>query len=273
MCSDKTIVIVVPFADFKPEEKRSHQLKQFLSHMIKLINSTTTAIKICIVIAEQNKPDIYFNRGQLLNAGIKWYVEHYNQPDFIIFHDVDMLPDKILFSEYIKMNGSISLVPQDREYKEKYGRVILSAGGGIFGISYADFISANGYPNRFFTWGGEDDAFGKRLKMIKLNNFIRVRKGHITHIDKQRKSHTSKLEYLRKNKIRSMMVYENLEEDQKNWKIDGYNNVQAQDIETTEVAGICAYIVKFNLDETYLAQTITHNEQVYKELSAGGKIA
>ena len=273
MSSKKLIVVIVPFADFKPEEKRAHQLKQFLTHMTKLIKSATSPVKMCIVVAEQNRPNCYFNRGQLLNAGVKWYVDHHTQPDFIIFHDVDMLPDKTLFSEYLKINGSISLVPQDIEYKKKYGRVVLSAGGGIFGISYIDFIAANGYPNGFFTWGGEDDAFGKRLEAVNRSNFIRVHKGHITHIDSQRQSHKSKLEYLRKNKIRSMMVHENLAEDKLNWKSDGYNNIQYKPVDIFEVEGICVYIIKFNLDEKNLEKTIAHNNQVYKELSGGGTIA
>jgi hypothetical protein len=254
-------LIIVPFADFAPEQQRAKQLKQFIAHMTPLIKGTNFEI----VIAEQITPFKYFNRGQLLNAGLKWYIETTAAPQFIITHDVDMLPDKPLFAEYKKANNLISLVPQDAEYKKKYGRVILGPGGGIFGLPYSDFVEANGYPNDFWTWGAEDDAFSKRLNQIGKDKFSRVRNGHIKHIDVQRQSHQTKMDYLRKNKIRSMMAYENMAQDAINWQQNGYNQVP---IDVAEVIEINPQIhhIKLILDETNLAESIAHNERIYKEL-------
>ena len=274
--TDHNILIIVPFADFRPEQKRSEQLKQYISHMEQLISNYNTSnthnntsntdnnTKINIVIAEQISPLKYFNRGQLLNAGIKWYISKNKNPDFVITHDVDMLPDKVLFNEYLIAKKPISLVPQDEEYKKKYGRVILSAGGGIFGLPFQDYIKANGYPNDLWNWGGEDDAFSKRLDNINSKKFTRVKNGHIKHIDIQRESHQSKMEYLRKNKIRSMTVHENLNKDNKNWKNNGINQLKLNVKEFTK--NNCIYHIKCELDESGLKESIEHNEKVYKEL-------
>jgi hypothetical protein len=175
-----------------------------------------------------------------------------------------MLPDKVLFNEYLIAKKPISLVPQDEEYKKKYGRVILSAGGGIFGLPFQDYIKANGYPNDLWDWGGEDDAFSKRLDNINSKKFTRVKNGHIKHIDIQRESHQSKMEYLRKNKIRSMMVHENLNKDNKNWKNNGIKQLKLNVKEFTK--NNCIYHIKCKLDESGLKESIEHNEKVYKEL-------
>jgi hypothetical protein len=254
-------LIIIPFADFKPEQKRAKQLKEFLININKLVSKNCN---IQIVIAEQVLPFDYFNRGQLLNAGLKWFITEFGNPEFIIMHDVDMLPDKTLFNEYLEFNQPISLVPQDAEYRKKYGRINLSAGGGIFGLPFKLYIDANGYPNDLWNWGGEDDAFSKRLDKIHLNKFSRVRKGHIKHIDIQRKSHQSKMEYLRKNKIRSMMVHENLEKDNINWMNNGFKQLKINPKEVKTKG--CIHHIKFELDNIGLIESIEHNEKIYKEL-------
>ncbi len=254
------IVIVVPFAEFNPEEHRSSQLQQYVHHMTGLINETSHIASVSIVIAEQSTPKLYFNRGQLLNAGIKWFTDR-QQPDVIVFHDVDMLPDKTLFAEYMKINTPLSLVPYDDEYKRLYGYGPLGAGGGIFGIPYNDFKKINGYPNTFWGWGGEDNAFDRRMKTNGLQ-YKRVTVGAIHHIDVHRaKSPTTKMDFLRKNKVRSMMVHENLASDSKLWKNNGYANVKAQVIEESTSGPI--HHVKFALNEDKLKQTIEHNKNVY----------
>ncbi len=67
-----------------------------------------------------------------------------------------------------------------------------------------------------------------------------------------------------------MMVHENLADDQKNWQNDGYNNVRATVVDAQQNENtICTYRVQFNLDETNFAETIAHNDQVYKDLGGG----
>ena len=265
------VLIVVPFADFKPEQKRAEQLAKFKKHMAGLIQELNYAGKINIVVAEQISQKNYFNRGQLLNAGIKWYAENIAKPRFVILHDVDMLPDKTLFAQYFKSKSPISLVPQDEDYKKTYGKIILAAGGGIFGLPYVDFIKCNGFPNSFWSWGGEDDAFSRRLANVGVRRFARVKNGHIHHIDVQRESHQTKMDYLRKNQIRSMMVHENLDRDSKEWREDGIADVKAMP-KSTQVIGLddpkvdTVYQVKYELAPTGLDEFISHNERVYKTL-------
>lgn len=254
-------LIIVPYADFYPEQKRPKQLNMFLKHMTPLIKNTN----INIIIAEQYTPEKYFNKGQLINAAVKWFIQKYGEPSYVISHDIDMLPDKILFELYKKAKGPISFVPINDEYREKYGKIIIGAGGGIFGTSYTIYKNANGYPNNMWLWGGEDNAFAKRLKYIGINKFSRAKYGNITHIDIQRTSNASKMDYLKKNKIRSMNVYEILEEDIKTWKNNGLNNVNSVVIDEHNKGHI--YHIKLALDEIGLKEAIIHNEKIYRDLN------
>lgn len=259
--SDRTTLIVVPYGNLNPEEHRNKQLQQFVQHMKQLIISVQNMF---ILIAEQVSPSKYFNRGQLLNAGIKWYCQNYEEPNIVIFHDVDMLPDRELFNQYLNVNQPTSLVPFNDDFKKMYGNMRL-IGGAIYAIPFREFVKINGYPNTFWGWGGEDNALSNRMKKYKLTS-IGVKNGTYTSTDVQRTTHASKMDYLRKNKIRSMMVHENLAIDANNWKLNGYSNLN---IDVCNVITIGKQItqVQFQLSEDNLQNTINHNEQIYREIS------
>jgi hypothetical protein len=259
MKKDK-LLIVVPYADFFPEQKRKKQLRDFVAHFSNQKN-------IIILISEQASPEKYFNRGQIINAGIKWFAENVQKPKYIILHDVDMLPDKKLISEYSSTTEPTSFVPFDEDYKKIYFEKRLDAGGGIFGISFADYIKINGYPNNFWNWGGEDNAFNNRL-MANNIKWHHINSGKVKHTDLQRKSHKSKMNYLRENKLRSMMTSENIRADLNGWKRNGISQTSSRLIES-QTAGNTHHVL-FRLSEKNLKETLKHNEKVYKEIRSGG---
>jgi hypothetical protein len=188
------IMIIVPYANFDPNQHRNEQLKQFINHMQKLKN------KIPILIIEQINPKI-FNKGQLYNTAVDWIINN-KSINRIILHDVDMLPNKELYNQYLSKNiqTPISLIPMTEYYNKTYGYNRIPVGGGITMIELSDYIKVNGFPNNFWNWGGEDNAFQKRLKNHKIwyhYNDI----GEFKTTDIQRINNNTKLEYIKKHDL------------------------------------------------------------------------
>lgn len=151
----KTIpTLIIPYRD-QIEQKRSDQLQKFISHMKRWHPDWT------IIIIEQADTK-KFNRGALLNIGTR-YAQKLKK-DFIIYHDVDLIPLSPIVPYYTTFPekpihiGGI--------YKDKYqGNNFI---GQAFSISMKDTLKINGFPNHFWGWGGEDDAMLKRIKKNKL---------------------------------------------------------------------------------------------------------
>ena len=77
--------VVVPYRD------REEQLKSFVSHMSEYLST----IDHTIIVVEQSD-DNDFNRGKLLNIGFNSAVKE--GCDYVVFHDVDLLPIKADYS-------------------------------------------------------------------------------------------------------------------------------------------------------------------------------
>ena len=100
--------------------------------------------------------DAPFNRGKLMNAGFTLTADH----GWHCFHDVDLLP--IANSDYSRPAAPTALfhatrqddyVPLDEE------NINL---GGVVLFRPEDFRRINGYSNRFWGWGCEDNDLGRR---------------------------------------------------------------------------------------------------------------
>ncbi len=223
----KNILLILPFGNFRPEEEREKQLKVILDKLEELINKVDDGVKYFILVVEQIKPLKYFNRGQILNIGVKYFKDNVGTPTRIIFHDIDMIPNFVLFKQYSNTKHLLlNLVPANSPtHKQKYN-FTLAAGGGIFSTEPRAFIKVNGYPNNFWGWGGEDNALDYRYR---INNYISsyVYVGNYESMDKQReKGNAQKMEYLSKNKIRNMTVWENLRINKKYWRQNGYKQLE-----------------------------------------------
>lgn len=181
MSIEYMLAIIIPYrATTQPE--RLVQLQNLLGTLKKYVPNAF------VYIIEQNdkKP---FNRGALLNVGVK--VAGMGDNDILCFHDVDLLPGEDIIDEYL-----IPLAPRTvrhiaRAWKRYDSDTYM---GGIVLMRQGDFKRANGFPNDFWGWGGEDDEFRERV-VGKGYNIERTRIGTI--YDQEQLTVAQKLQYLK----------------------------------------------------------------------------
>lgn len=149
----KKLLIVIPYRD------REKELQLIIPHIkIKLDKQN---IQGDIVVVEQNKGKL-FNRGLICNIGFKEFGLDYN---YTIFHDVDLICDNI---DYSYNNTPTSLLSSRTKHKNLSTKFF----GGITLFPNQDFIKINGFSNKYWGWGAEDDDLYLRcyIKNIKTNN-------------------------------------------------------------------------------------------------------
>ena len=143
-------MILVPYRDNK-EQKRSEQLKKFTNHIARYHPDWP------VLIIEQSEGQ-KFNRGALLDIGAR--IANKLNIEYVIFHDVDLIPLSPLVPYYTTFPEKPIHVGS--AYKDKY------TGDGFLGqalsISLKDIKKINGFPRMFWGWGGEDDAMRNRMK-------------------------------------------------------------------------------------------------------------
>ena len=193
--------IIIPYRNDKLNERKL-QLNNFIEFSKKFFDSN---IKIYIIEQEDGKK---FNRGKLLNIGIKLAknIEYY------IFHDVDLIPDKSLLEYYNTYPSKPIHIA--RLWKDKY--TYYTFFGGITSISKTMILKANGFPNNFWGWGGEDDALYNRISNL-TDEIYAPNKGKITEM-----KHTNAV-FDKKDNIEKKKL---LIQDSKIWKDNGLQNLK-----------------------------------------------
>ncbi|XP_054267828.1 beta-1,4-N-acetylgalactosaminyltransferase bre-4-like [Macrosteles quadrilineatus] len=148
--SQHKVAIVVPYRD------RQSQLDIFVAHMHPFLQFQHLHYQIIIVEQTHQRP---FNRAKLFNIG---FVEAEKISPFhcYIFHDVDLIPLNI-HNIYgcTKLPRHLSANIDVFDYKIPYDWIF----GGAVAILKQQFVSVNGFSNKFFGWGGEDDDFFNRV--------------------------------------------------------------------------------------------------------------
>lgn len=139
-----------------PYRNRTSHVKLFMQHMHPLLYRQQ--IEYTIFVIEQHGVGL-FNRGILLNAG---YLEAKKLRDFncIILHDVDHLPEDDR-NMYVCPQKPTHMVQGIRFYRKTTAR--YSNFGGVVAMSNYHFESVNGFSNKFWGWGGEDDDLYRRI--------------------------------------------------------------------------------------------------------------
>ena len=149
-----------------PYRNRETHLAQFLAHFNEM--RVPSGCTMDIFIIEQNNDD-KFNRGLLLNIGYLLGAKR-RAYDRYIFHDVDLFPDQSIFDLYFScLNNNIHFIVPKKEHKYEQENYL----GGVVGVSGGTIQKINGFPNNFFGWGGEDDAFYNRLALAGLESIYR----------------------------------------------------------------------------------------------------
>jgi len=110
--------------------------------------------------------------------------------------------------------------------------------GGVISVSDKDFRKANGYPNNFWGWGGEDNALNRRFR----DNLIRVEKPKEHVIDLEKLDLKEKLTKLKVDQTKELRKREKLDEDRSNWSQNGLSNIKD----------------KFKITKKLKAKNITH---------------
>ena len=157
------IAFIVPYS-----ASRIENLQLFLLNMHHYLQTAVNKFKYQIFVVEQESGDL-FNKGMLLNRATKYVLDTYAQVDCIVIHDVDLIPA-----------NSSSILGERGDYRCRQmpwhltNQVYLMASlssriynrfltGGILALRPDHIRVANGYSNKFFGWGAEDDDFTLRM--------------------------------------------------------------------------------------------------------------
>ena len=156
-----------------PYRNRSIQLTQFKMYMTQYFNRLNINYEIFIIQQDDAKQ---FNRGMLLNIGFKYALK--NKCDYVVFHDIDMLPVDVDYSYSDKPIHMATDFIYENEEKER--DVFEEYFGGVTMFPVDDFKKINGYSNKYWAWGYEDDDLLLRCKennvdldILKLKNLGR----------------------------------------------------------------------------------------------------
>ncbi|XP_003740946.1 beta-1,4-N-acetylgalactosaminyltransferase bre-4 [Galendromus occidentalis] len=148
--------IIVPFRN------RSEHLDVFLRHMHSFLPQQN--IDYSIYVVEQSERH-KFNRGKLMNIGFKEALRDMDYCCFI-FHDVDLLPENPRNLYACSKHPRHMCVAIDTfRYVVPYADIF----GGVVAMQKDHFVKVNGFSNRFFGWGAEDDDLALRIQSAKLH--------------------------------------------------------------------------------------------------------
>lgn len=148
--SQHHVAIIVPYRD------RLSHLKVFIAYMHPFLQMQKISYQIFVIEQSDKRP---FNRGKLFNVGFA-EAEKISSFSCFIFHDVDLIPQN-LYNVYgcTQLPRHMSSYIDVFDYKLPYDCIF----GGAVAILKNQFVSANGFSNNFFGWGGEDDDFYNRV--------------------------------------------------------------------------------------------------------------
>jgi hypothetical protein len=146
-----------------PHRNRLDHLHRFFAHLMAL---DARGFELDVYVIDQDDR-AKFNRGLMLNIGfgIAHALRKYRR---FIFHDVDSYPDQTMYDYYFAyLEKAMHFASPALGYKYHYDQFM----GGVAGMSERDFKRVNGFPNDFFGWGGEDNAFRVRCAQARIAVF------------------------------------------------------------------------------------------------------
>lgn len=140
-----------------PYRNRANQLRVFRRRMVSYLNQT--GIDYNIFIIEQDNAKL-FNRGMLLNIGFKYAIK--NNCDYVVFHDIDMLPHNVDYSYSDKpLHMATDFIHENGEKKRE---IFDEYFGGVTMFPIEAYQKINGYSNKYWGWGYEDTDLLLRCK-------------------------------------------------------------------------------------------------------------
>lgn len=157
---NRKLGVIVPFRN------RYGQICEFIERITVHLNKNKIPFELIFIKQDDAK---LFNRGMLLNIGFKQAQKL--ECDYVVFHDIDMLPIDVDYS-YVDHPVHLATNFKDNE------RVLFDTYfGGVTLFPMNDFKRINGYSNKYWGWGYEDDDLLLRcvkhdieLDTLKLTN-------------------------------------------------------------------------------------------------------
>lgn len=135
-----------------------------------------------IVVEQKSKTCTKFNRGLLLNIGSLYAHDHAKRRKVssdgivIVHHDVDMCPVSTrrkgtpacnIYNAYNSIPPRGKVIPLGQLWRDcPYYRNFDKFLGGVVVMSWKTLYAANGYPNNYWGWGGEEECFRFRLGCV-----------------------------------------------------------------------------------------------------------
>jgi hypothetical protein len=145
-----------------PYRNRPEHLKEFKKNITRYFRRNSH-IDYRIIIVQQDDAKL-FNRGMLLNIGFSYAKKQ--RCNYVIFHDVDMLP---IYADYTPTDSPIHLATNFEFENKSDHRVIFDQYfGGVTMFPTDDFERINGYSNKYWGWGYEDDDLFLRCKLYNI---------------------------------------------------------------------------------------------------------
>ena len=149
-----------------PYRHRETQLSIFLDHITDYLNKYDIDYHIIVVDQDDAKQ---FNRGMLLNIGFRYAKQM--RCDYVVFHDVDMLPVDVDYSySELPLHLATDFILEDGEKKRETFQEYF---GGVTMFTTEAFKKINGYSNKYWGWGYEDTdlLFRCKVKNIDLDTY------------------------------------------------------------------------------------------------------
>ena len=145
-----------------PYRNRPEQLSTFKLIMADYLEEHLDGDYTIIVVDQTDRKS--FNRGKLLNIG---FIEAKKRGcDYVVFHDIDMLPLDVDYSYSDKPLQMANNFISDGEFTRTIQRNYF---GGATLFKVEDFDKINGYSNKYKGWGFEDDDLLLRCRELNLN--------------------------------------------------------------------------------------------------------
>ncbi|XP_069139179.1 uncharacterized protein [Argopecten irradians] len=149
------VAIVIPYRN------RKQHLRILLYNLHPFLQRQQLEYQIFVV---ELAPQIDFNRALCMNIG---FLEARKRGyKCFIFHDVDMIPEN---------DNNVYSCPENPRHMsvaiDKFGYELPYVGlfGGVTAMSEDQFTLVNGYSNKFFGWGGEDDDLYRRIRNLGIS--------------------------------------------------------------------------------------------------------
>jgi len=196
------LAVIIPYRD------REKHLSIFISHITSFLKKQELDYKIYVIEQAIGKP---FNRGLLANIG---FCVDNGKSNYICVHDVDLLP---IESNYKYQKSPTQLC----HYIDNKIRATPHL-GGVFIAPSDQFRSINGFSNKYWGWGEEDNDLDYRF--IKNNIKLGLLKNG-------KYEHTKHPQADTKNICANNRLYKNVKKGKENIQEDGLSSLNYVELE------------------------------------------